>query len=158
MFYICSPHVDFGTVLNGTDNQVMQFERIAFARNPSNTVDDECWEAGQCRQPFLQLNKLGNPLLDDTFPEILEFLDNFEMTSADVNEILLYEHADARNDTFFMEKWFVCIPICVLYSSFFLCWLQGRNSKEKKKKQKNLDNNSQRSPKHQNWNNLEINK
>ena len=69
----------------------MEFDRVGFPRNPSNSAKDICYIEGQCRQPLVELNKIGNPRLDDTFPEMIDFLKRFEMTTNDANQILLYQ-------------------------------------------------------------------
>ena len=77
--------------MNGTNETFLEFERVSFARNPTNTFDDECYIDGECRSPISLIEKLGNPKLEETFPEMLDFLDNFDMTSTDVNEIIAYQ-------------------------------------------------------------------
>ena len=78
-----SPHTDFGIVINEThaiasnSETIMEFDRVGFARNPSNTAYDECYKQAQCRQPLFELNKLGNPNLYNTFPEMIDFLKSF---------------------------------------------------------------------------------
>ena len=82
--------MDFGTVIDETTGEIMKFDRVGFARNPSNSAYDECYINAQCRQPLYELNKLGNPRLQETFPEMIDFLKSFEMTTNDANDILLY--------------------------------------------------------------------
>ena len=69
----------------------MEFQRVAFERNPSNTVYDECYSKAKCRAPLIQIQKIGNPKLSETFPEMVDFLNKFVMDATDVNNILEYE-------------------------------------------------------------------
>lgn len=71
----------------------MEFQHVAFDRNPSNTVTDECFIEGTCREPLIQLSKIGNGRLESEFPEIVDFLFKFKMNSQDLLDILLYERA-----------------------------------------------------------------
>ena len=91
VLYFLSPHVDFGTIINETTQEIMEFDRVGFARNPSNTANDECYIEAKCRQPLFELSKLGNSRLQDTFPEMITFLKSFAMSTNDANQILLYQ-------------------------------------------------------------------
>ena len=122
-----SPHTDFATVINESTGEIMEFQRVAFERNPSNTVYDECYAVAQCRQPLVTLSKIGNPELETRFPEMVDFLNGFTMDATDVNEILAYEseleqiatnqlkpNESLTNDQI-TQIWFV------FFFSFFFC-------------------------------------
>eukprot|EP01083_Nonionella_stella_P072585 195759_1 len=90
-----SPHPDFATQLDGF-GEYMQFERIALQRNPSNSVQAECYVNGKCTFPVTSLQKLGNPRLVSKFPEMENFLYDFQMTANDVNDLTAY-HTNASS-------------------------------------------------------------
>ena len=71
----------------------MEFQQVAFGRNPSNTVTDECFVEGTCREPIIQLSKIGNGRLETEFPEIVDFLFAFAMDSSDLLDVLLVQRA-----------------------------------------------------------------
>ena len=115
LLYIYSPHLDFATkvtVLNDSNSTLMEFQRVAFSRNPSNSVTDKCYEDGECRQPITLVHKLGNPQLRTLFKEMIDFLENFEMSSTDLNQIIaeqieIEQIAQTLSNAQYIQTWYV---------------------------------------------------
>jgi len=64
------------------------FVKVSLPRNPSNSELDSCFVAGQCSKPMSNLGKLANPKLAETFPQMLQFIEQWTMTGPDVIKIL----------------------------------------------------------------------
>ena len=60
--------------------------------NPSNTVEDECFEKGECTWGTESLFKLTNGALENRFYEAFSFVQKFSLRSSDINNILQKKH------------------------------------------------------------------
>ncbi len=79
------PHTDFATPVNDSTNEIMEYQRIFFPRNPSNSVFDKCYfKENECMSPLSELGKLGNARLYDSFPEIVSWASRFKVDSTQV--------------------------------------------------------------------------
>ncbi len=112
-FVLYSPHTDFATPLNDSTDEIMEYQRIAFPRNPSNNVADPCYLRNECMSPLTELRKIGNARLYHTFPEMVTWAASFKMTMpqvATVAEIYsLLSGENKANSYGWAEKdmWFV---------------------------------------------------
>ena len=89
---------NFG-VRDPTTGELQQFEKLAFPRNPDQSVDDPCYVAKECQNPIEPIMKAANSRLATTFPEAHSFFTGFTMGTRQINQIVSYYLAlKAEND------------------------------------------------------------
>ena len=80
--------VNFGIVGNVTNGELQEFEEIAFARNPDESLYDPCFRKTQCQYPIGPIMKAANNLLATRFPEAHEYFNNFQIGTRQLNQIV----------------------------------------------------------------------
>ena len=77
-------------VFDEASGELQQFEKLAFDRNPDQTVTDPCYLAKRCQPAIEPLMKAANPRLEAKFPEAHQFFTGFTMTARQINQIVAY--------------------------------------------------------------------
>ena len=80
---------NFG-VADPVTGELQQFEKLAFPRNPDQSVDDPCYVAKECQNPIEPIMKAANSRLSTTFPEAHSFFTGFTMGTRQINQIVSY--------------------------------------------------------------------
>ena len=80
---------NFG-VRDPTTGELQQFEKLAFPRNPDQSIDDPCYVAKECQNPIEPIMKAANPRLKERFPEAHSFFTGFTMGTREINQIVSY--------------------------------------------------------------------
>merc|ERR1719320_1912793 len=93
--YIYTLDVNFGRV-DAATNELQQFEKLVYPRNPDQSAKDPCFEDKKCQFAVAPIMKLANPLLAERFPEAYDFFNLFQMATSQVN--LLVSKYLAIND------------------------------------------------------------
>jgi len=80
---------NFG-VIDAASGELQQFEKLAFPRNPDQSVSDPCFEAMECQNPVEPIMKAANPRLKEKYPEAHAFFTGFTMGTRQLNQIVSY--------------------------------------------------------------------
>jgi len=97
-------------IFDEESGELQQFEKLAFDRNPDQTVTDPCYLAKTCQPPIEPLMKAANPRLAAKFPEAHQFFTAFILSARQLNQIIayyldLYAEWDPASDKGHTEVW-----------------------------------------------------
>jgi ABC-type proline/glycine betaine transport system substrate-binding protein len=81
---------DSFAIWDDINNELQQFEKVAFPRNPDQSVNDPCFVGGLCQYPVQPIMKAANPKLKERFPEAHDFFAGFTITTTQVNKLISY--------------------------------------------------------------------
>jgi len=81
---------NFGVTANETTGELQQFEKLAFPRNPDQSVYDPCYVNTECQNPIEPIMKAANPRLKAEYPEAHAFFTGFTMGTRQINQIVSY--------------------------------------------------------------------
>jgi len=97
---------NFGSV-DVADSELQQFEKMAFSRNPDQSVHDPCYVDQLCQNPVEPIMKAANPRLKESFPEAHEYFTGFRMTTSQINNVVSFylDRMAARTDESHTEIW-----------------------------------------------------
>lgn len=84
---IYTPDDNFG-VIDTLTGGLQQFEKLAFPRNPDQSMTDPCALARECQNPIDPLMKAANPRLKERYPEAHSFFSGFTMGTRQMNQIV----------------------------------------------------------------------
>eukprot|EP01084_Bolivina_argentea_P142386 250157_1 len=79
---------NFGTVTNLTTGELQQFEKLAFPRNPDQSMYDPCFVAKQCQNPIGPVMKAANYRLQERYPEAYDYFQGFTMSTRQLNKVV----------------------------------------------------------------------
>jgi len=88
-------------VIDEATGELQQFEKLAFQRNPDQSVTDPCFLEYRCQNPVEPIMKAANSRLKEKFPEAHAFFEGFTMSTRQLNKMDSYylvkkEEADAH--------------------------------------------------------------
>merc|ERR1719249_633681 len=84
---IYTPDDSFGVIDEAT-GELQQFEKLAFPRNPDQSMTDPCALARECQNPIDPLMKAANPRLKERYPEAHSFFSGFTLGTRQMNKIV----------------------------------------------------------------------
>lgn len=96
---IYTPDFNFGIrdpKATDPDDDLQKWEKIAFARNPDQSIESPCYLAETCQYPVNPIMKIANPRLAERFPEAYQFFQSYQITATSVNKLLSY-YLDLEN-------------------------------------------------------------